>query len=103
MFDVLVYLFENCAAFQACRDADSISRQLTEAGFDDQEITDAIAWLRDLDQVTIVWVPGAFEIPVAAKRLARSKEYDAVICLGCEPPWHLIPSPPRRWGGSSGR
>ncbi len=52
MFDVLVYLFENCAAFQACRDADSISRQLTEAGFDDQEITDAIAWLRDLDQVT---------------------------------------------------
>ena len=36
----------------------------------------------DLDQVTIVWVPGAFEIPVAAKRLARSKQYDAVICLG---------------------
>jgi len=52
MFDVLVYLFENCAAFQACRDADSVSRRLTEAGFDDEEITDAIAWLRDLDQVT---------------------------------------------------
>jgi Smg protein len=52
MFDVLVYLFENCAAFQACRDADSITRQLAEAGFDDDEITDAIAWLRDLDQVT---------------------------------------------------
>jgi Smg protein len=52
MFDVLVYLFENCAAFQACRDADSVSRRLTEAGFDDEEITDAISWLRDLDQVT---------------------------------------------------
>jgi Smg protein len=52
MFDVLVYLFENCAAFQACRDADSVTRQLAEAGFDDDEITDAIAWLRDLDQVT---------------------------------------------------
>ena len=52
MFDVLVYLFENCAAFQACRDADSITRQLAEAGFDNDEITDAIAWLRDLDQVT---------------------------------------------------
>src|SRR5512137_572101 len=52
MFDVLVYLFENCAAFQACRDADSITQRLTEAGFDDEEITDAIAWLRDLDQVT---------------------------------------------------
>ena len=52
MFDVLVFLFENCGAFQACRDADSIARQLTAAGFDDDEITDAIAWLRDLDQVT---------------------------------------------------
>jgi len=51
MFDVLVYLFENCAAFQACRDADSITRQLADAGFDDEEISDAIAWLRDLDQV----------------------------------------------------
>ena len=52
MFDVLVYLFENCAAFRACRDADSITRQLAEAGFDDDEITDAIDWLRDLEQVT---------------------------------------------------
>jgi Smg protein len=52
MFDVLVYLFENCAAFHACRDADSITRQLADAGFDDEEISDAIAWLRDLDHVT---------------------------------------------------
>jgi len=28
------------------------------------------------------WVPGAFELPVVAKRLAESGEYDAVICLG---------------------
>jgi 6,7-dimethyl-8-ribityllumazine synthase len=33
--------------------------------------------------VTTVRVPGAFEIPLAARRLARSKHYDAVICLGC--------------------
>jgi len=52
MFDVLVYLFENCAAFQACRDAASITQQLAAAGFEDGEITDAIDWLRDLDQVT---------------------------------------------------
>jgi Smg protein len=51
MFDVLVYLFENCAAFQACRDAASITRQLADAGFAEDEITDAIDWLRDLDQV----------------------------------------------------
>ena len=33
-------------------------------------------------QVTTVWVPGAFEIPVAALKLARQKNIDAVICLG---------------------
>ena len=34
------------------------------------------------DNVTVVWVPGAFEIPLAASKLARSGKYDAVICLG---------------------
>ena len=33
--------------------------------------------------VTTVEVPGAFEIPLAAKRLAESKRFHAVICLGC--------------------
>lgn len=35
------------------------------------------------EDVTIVRVPGAFEIPVTAQRLAESGEYDAVVCLGC--------------------
>ncbi len=30
----------------------------------------------------IVWVPGAFELPMVALKAARSKKYDAVICLG---------------------
>ena len=33
--------------------------------------------------ITVAHVPGALEIPVTALRLARSKRYDAVICLGC--------------------
>jgi 6,7-dimethyl-8-ribityllumazine synthase len=34
------------------------------------------------DDVDVAWVPGAFEIPLVAQRLARSGDYDAVICLG---------------------
>ena len=33
-------------------------------------------------QVTVVWVPGSFEIPVVALQLARKKKIDAVVCLG---------------------
>ena len=36
----------------------------------------------DEDALDIIWVPGAFEIPLAAKKAALSKSYDAVICLG---------------------
>ena len=33
--------------------------------------------------ITIVRVPGAFEIPSAARTLAETKKYDAVVCIGC--------------------
>lgn len=34
------------------------------------------------DNIEIAWVPGAFEIPLIAKKMASSKKYDGVICLG---------------------
>ncbi|MDH4112475.1 MAG: 6,7-dimethyl-8-ribityllumazine synthase [Actinomycetota bacterium] len=34
------------------------------------------------DDVDVAWVPGAFEIPLVAACLARSRRYDAVVCLG---------------------
>ncbi|MBO6291794.1 MAG: 6,7-dimethyl-8-ribityllumazine synthase [Selenomonas sp.] len=34
------------------------------------------------EDVDVAWVPGAFEIPVIAKKMAESGKYDAVICLG---------------------
>lgn len=34
------------------------------------------------DDVDVAWVPGAFELPLAARRLAESRRYDAVVCLG---------------------
>ena len=34
------------------------------------------------DAITIIRVPGSFELPMAAKRAAMSDEYDAIVCLG---------------------
>lgn len=34
------------------------------------------------NNIDIAWVPGAFEIPLIAKKMANTKKYDAVICLG---------------------
>ena len=34
------------------------------------------------ENISVVYVPGAFEIPLMAKKMAGSKKYDAVICLG---------------------
>lgn len=37
----------------------------------------------DEDRIDVAWVPGAFEIPLVARKMAGSGNYDAVICLGC--------------------
>ncbi|MFW5647777.1 MAG: 6,7-dimethyl-8-ribityllumazine synthase [Candidatus Alkaliphilus sp. MAG34] len=34
------------------------------------------------EDIDIAWVPGAFEIPLVAKRMAKTDKYDAIICLG---------------------
>ncbi len=34
------------------------------------------------NDIDVAWVPGAFEIPLIAKKMAKSGKYDAVICLG---------------------
>lgn len=34
------------------------------------------------DDIEVAWVPGAFEIPLIASKMAKSNKYDAIICLG---------------------
>jgi 6,7-dimethyl-8-ribityllumazine synthase len=35
------------------------------------------------DNIDVVWVPGSFEIPTAARKIAMKKSADAIICIGC--------------------
>ena len=49
---------------------DGVRRGLAEAGVDPADIIES-------------WVPGAFELPLAAKAWAQSGRIDAVVCLGC--------------------
>ena len=45
MFDILVYVFENCHQTDLAHDSDRVARKLSAAGFDDLEISEAMAWL----------------------------------------------------------
>jgi len=64
-------------ALVASRFNELISRKLVE-GTVDCLVRHAV----DQNDIAIVWVPGSFEIPLVAKKLAASDKYDAVICLG---------------------
>lgn len=52
MFDILVYLFENYYTPQACPDADILAHKLAAAGFEHEDIDDALGWLYGLAQTT---------------------------------------------------
>jgi 6,7-dimethyl-8-ribityllumazine synthase len=49
----------------------------------DRLIAGAQEALRGLAEVTLFHVPGAFEIPLAAKRAALSRRFDAIVAIGC--------------------
>ncbi len=49
----------------------------------DRLIAGARKALKDHGPVTLIRVPGSFEIPLAAKRAALSKKYDGIVALGC--------------------
>jgi len=54
-----------------------ISKNLLEGALDSLKRHEALA-----ENIDVAWVPGSFEIPLVAQKLARSGRYDAVVCLG---------------------
>ncbi|HKB08027.1 MAG TPA: 6,7-dimethyl-8-ribityllumazine synthase [Candidatus Polarisedimenticolia bacterium] len=65
-------------ALVVARFNDFISHRLLEAALDCLRRHGVVE-----KDMTVARVPGAFEIPVAARRLALSRKYDAVVCIGC--------------------
>lgn len=45
MYDILVYLFENCQQAEVADDRERVARKLSAAGFEDSDITEALHWL----------------------------------------------------------
>lgn len=64
-------------AIIASRFNELITRKLVEGAVDC-----LIRHRVDRDSLAIVWTPGAFEIAVTAQKVARSKKFDAIICVG---------------------
>jgi Smg protein len=73
MFDVLVYLFENYYTPDSCPDADALAKRLTAAGFEDDEIDEALDWLSGLAQAAQDAVPLALSHTDAVRIYAEQE------------------------------
>lgn len=58
LFDILVYLFESYIHADACPESDQLARKLAAAGFEDEEISEALEWLAGLRRVARDIQPG---------------------------------------------
>jgi Smg protein len=74
MFDILVYLFENYYTPQACPAADVLAKRLAAAGFEHEDIDDALGWLYGLAETTERCVDLAQQ-PATGTRIYTDSEY----------------------------
>jgi len=74
MFDILVYLFENYYTPQACPEADVLAKRLAAAGFEHDDIDDALGWLYSLAETTERCVDLAHK-PSTGTRIYTDPEY----------------------------
>ncbi len=79
------------ATFEGDRDVAGLRVAIVVARFNDFVTTRLLAGAREAlaaaglgdDAIDVVWVPGAFEVPAAAQRVALTRGVAAVVCLGC--------------------
>jgi 6,7-dimethyl-8-ribityllumazine synthase len=76
------------AALEGDLDATGMRFAIVAARFN-HEVTEPLCagaekklWAHGAEDVTVAWVPGAFELPLVAKRFAASGAVDAVVCIG---------------------
>ena len=74
MFDILVYLYENYYTPQACPAADVLAKRLAAAGFEHEDIDDALGWLYGLAETTERCVSLA-HMPSGSPRIYAEREY----------------------------
>lgn len=81
MFDIFVYLFENYVHAGACPESDQLARKLSAAGFDDEDISEALQWINGLRETArsawVIAAPGEQSVRVYAP------EEEACIDIEC--------------------
>ncbi|HLR78418.1 MAG TPA: DUF494 domain-containing protein, partial [Burkholderiaceae bacterium] len=75
MFDILVYLFETYYTPQACPKADVLAHKLAAAGFEHEEIDEALSWLHGLAEATEQCIELASATNEQSHRVYTNDEY----------------------------
>lgn len=78
MFDILVYLFENYYTPQACPEADVLAHKLAAAGFEHEDINEALSWLHGLAETTEQCVELAQVTSDQSHRIYTNDEYHSL-------------------------
>jgi Smg protein len=75
MLEVLVYLFENYYQDDARPDHDTLARKLTAAGFENEDIHDALDWLRDLASPQEASFAESFELCSGVRNYTQTEQF----------------------------
>ncbi|MDE2254700.1 MAG: DUF494 domain-containing protein, partial [Betaproteobacteria bacterium] len=80
MFDILMYVYETYWHPEACPELGQLSRKLSAAGFETEEISDALDWLRGLEQS----VAGSYTVGTPSENSIRLYAAQELDCLGVD-------------------